>query len=76
MYAEPLAVVNGVVHGVDLQLAAVAGARIHLPDGEAAVEFPSDRFLQLRADLDDLRLDPGLERFGDNACAKSLVKNP
>ena len=36
--AQSFEVVVGIVHGVDLQLAAVARARVHVPDGERAGE--------------------------------------
>jgi hypothetical protein len=54
--AEPFAVVECVVHGVDLQLAAVARSRIHLADGQAPVKGLPDPFLQPCADDRDLRL--------------------
>ena len=42
MNAEAFAVVVGIVQGVDLELAAVARARVHLADREAAAEAPRD----------------------------------
>ncbi len=61
MDAEPLAIVNSVIHGMDFQLAAVARTGIHLPDGQAAVKGLSDLFFQLRADPGDFSLELSTE---------------
>lgn len=46
MDTKPLAVVKRVVDGMDLQLAAIAGACIDLPDGKASLKASFDSFLK------------------------------
>ncbi len=75
MYAEPLAVVNRIVHSVDLQLAPVARTRIHLPDREAPLKTPSDDLLQLNADTLDLRIGYRRQFLGHDAGAEYLFEN-
>jgi len=73
---EPLAVVDSVVHGVELQFTAVARSGIDLANGETAVKGLSDPIFQLGADDGDFGLDPGREWLGDDAGAEYLVENP
>jgi hypothetical protein len=60
---------------VDLKLAAITRAGIHLADGQAAVERLSYPFFQLSADDGDFSFDPGRKRLGDNTGAEYLVED-
>ena len=42
MDTKPLAVINGVIHGMELQFAGITGAGIYRPNGEAPMETPPD----------------------------------
>ena len=75
MDAEALAVVDGVVHGVDLELAGVARTRVYLADREASPEPASDDLLQLDADLFEFRIGNGWERLGNDAGMENLFKD-
>jgi hypothetical protein len=75
MNTEAFAVVERIVDCVDLELAPVARAGVHLPDGEASLKTPSDDFLQLYADLLDLRVGNGREWLGGDAGAEDLFKD-
>lgn len=75
MDAEALAVVEGIVDRMDLELAPVARTGIDLADREASPEAPLDDLLQLYADLLDLRVGDGRERLGDDAGTEYLLKD-
>jgi hypothetical protein len=61
---------------MDLKLASVAGAGIHLPDGEASLKAALDDLFQLDADLFDLRVGNGRQFFSDNAGSEYLFEDP
>lgn len=47
---EPLQIVEGVVQRMDLQLAAIAGTRVDLADGQAAAQALARDLVQVRAE--------------------------
>ena len=71
--AETLQIVVRIVQGVNLQLAAVAGARIHHADGERSAIAALDKFGDLCAQAFDLSLSLW-QRLGDYASAQDLTK--
>ena len=76
MYAEPLAVVDRIIDGMDLQFTAVTGACIHLPYRKASAEASSDSLLQLGSDLFYLSRHFLWKRLGHYACTEYLTKYP
>ena len=75
MDAEPLAVVDGVIHGMELQFAGITGAGIHRADGQAPMETPPYGLFQFLPDFFYLFLNPGWERFCDDTGSKYLMQD-
>src|SRR5689334_6506020 len=70
--AESPQVVEGGVEGVDLQPAAVAGARVDLPDREAATEVAARRLLQPGRELGEASLGGRRRRLGQGRLQDAL----
>src|SRR5437879_9362428 len=69
--AEALAVVDGAHQPRDLDLAAIAGARVHLADAESAAEEPSGAQVDFANEVNDVWIT-GRKRLGDYARAEDL----
>jgi len=73
METEPLQVVVRVVQRADLQLAAVARARVHLPDVQRAPEEPAGAFVDPpREDFEPGVLSRPRQRLGHHGRLKDF----
>jgi hypothetical protein len=61
---------------MDFQLATIAGAGIHLADGQASSKSLPDRLLQLCANDGYIRLHLVWKRLRHNAGTEYLMENP
>src|SRR5512144_373651 len=75
MDAVALAVIKGIVDGVDLKFAGVARTRIDLADRQASPEAAPDGLLQFHDDLFELRIGDRGKRLGDDAGAEDLLQD-
>src|SRR5439155_566591 len=69
--AEALAVVDRAHQARDLDLAAIAGARVHLADAQSPAEEAPRAAVDFANEVNDLRIT-GRNRLGDYARAKNL----
>jgi hypothetical protein len=76
MDTEPFAVIERIVDCMDLKLAAIAGARIHLPYRQASAEVPDNRLFQPSAGLSDFLFNSRRQWFRDNAGPEYLAQDP
>jgi hypothetical protein len=75
MDTEAFAIIEDVVHGVNLQFASIAGTRVHLSDRQAPAESPPDDFIEFYPYLQELGLQDRRERFRYDAGAEYLLQN-
>src|SRR5512143_3617783 len=75
MDAVALAIIKGIVDGVDLKFAGVARTRIDLADRQASPAAAPDGLLQFHADLFELRVGDRGKRLGNDAGAEALFEN-
>ena len=68
---EALAVVDGAHQARDLDLAAIAGARVHLADAESPAKEPTGAEVDVPNEVNDFRIT-GRNRLGDYAGAEDL----
>ena len=74
--AETLEIVEGVVERVDFQLAAVAGAGIHLADREAAAEPAPRRALDAGRQFGERGVVRRRRRFGQRGVRQAFEQCP
>ena len=74
--AESLEIVEDVVERMDLELATVAGARIHFADRKRSAQAPPCGAVDLRGELGQRRFVRDRRRFGQRPVDQTLEQHP